>query len=53
MKAVAHRPKDPEDIRAVAASHAGLDKECIHLWVEQFGEALDLPDLDSEILKLL
>jgi predicted nucleotidyltransferase len=53
MKAVAHRPKDLEDIRAVAASHAALDKERIQFWVEQFGAALEMPDLCNEILKLL
>jgi len=53
MKAVAHRPKDLEDIQAIAASHTGLDKERIHFWVEQFGTALDLPDLYNEILNLL
>jgi predicted nucleotidyltransferase len=53
MKAVAHRPKDLEDIQAVAASHSDLDKERIKYWVEQFGEALDLPELWKMISKLL
>ena len=52
MKAIAHRPKDLTDIQSIAASHPNLDKERIRFWVEQFGEALDLPDLwkDIEIL---
>lgn len=45
MKAVAHRTKDLDDIQAVAISHPNLDKERIKYWVEQFGEALDMPDL--------
>src|SRR4030042_2912918 len=45
MKAVAHRPKDFEDIRAVAASHHDLDKKRIRYWLEQFGTALELPSL--------
>ena len=53
MKAVAHRPKDLEDIRAIAASHPGLDKLRIKSWVDQFGEALDLPDLWKSIEKLM
>ncbi len=53
MKAVAHRSKDLEDIQAIAASHPNLDKERIRYWVEQFGEALDLPELWVSILKLL
>jgi predicted nucleotidyltransferase len=53
MKAIAHRPKDLTDIQAIAASHPDLDKERIRYWVEQFGEALDLPELWNEINKLL
>jgi Nucleotidyl transferase AbiEii toxin, Type IV TA system len=49
MKAVAHRPKDLEDIQAIARSHPGLDREHIRFWLEQFGEALDRPDLWEEI----
>jgi len=45
MKAVAHRPKDLEDIQAIAISHPDLDIKRIRFWIEQFGEALDLPDL--------
>jgi predicted nucleotidyltransferase len=53
LKAVAHRPKDLADIQAIAASHPNLDKEHIRLWVEQFGEALDLPDFWMTISQLL
>jgi hypothetical protein len=53
IKAIAHRPKDLADIQAIASSHPDLDKERIRLWVEQFGEALDMPELCTEILKLL
>jgi predicted nucleotidyltransferase len=53
MKAVAHRPKDLSDIQAIAASHPDLDKERIRSWLEQFGEALDLPGLWEEIARLL
>jgi hypothetical protein len=53
MKSVAHRPKDLEDIQANAASHPDLDKERIRFWVEQFGEALDLPELWKMISQLL
>ncbi len=53
MKAVAHRPKDLADIQAIAASHPGLDRERIRFWVEQFGEALDLPELWKMISQLL
>jgi len=53
MKAVAHRPKDLEDIKAVAASHPDLDRARIKFWLDQFGEALDLPDLWKIISQLL
>ncbi len=53
MKAVAHRPKDLADIQAIAASHLNLDKGRIQFWVEQFGEALDLPELWKMISDLL
>jgi len=53
MKAVAHRPKDLADIQAIAANYPDLDKERIRFWVVQFGEALDLPELWIQILKLL
>lgn len=53
LKSVAHRPKDLEDIQAIAASHPELDKERIRSWVEQFGEALDLPELWKDIQRLI
>jgi hypothetical protein len=53
MKAVAQRPKDLADIQAIAASHPDLDRERIQYWVEQFGQALDLPDLWKTISGLL
>jgi predicted nucleotidyltransferase len=49
MKAVAHRPKDLEDIEAISTNQVHLDKERIRYWVEQFGEALELPDLWKRI----
>jgi len=53
LKSIAHRPKDLEDIRAVARNHPDLDRGRIRFWVEQFGEALDQPDLWEMIEKLL
>jgi predicted nucleotidyltransferase len=52
MKAIAHRSKDLEDIKAVAASHPNLDKRRIRFWVEQFSEALEMTNLWNEIEKL-
>jgi hypothetical protein len=53
MKAFAHRPKDLMDIQSIVASHPDLDKERIRFWVEQFGEALEMPDLWETISRLL
>ena len=53
MKAVAHRPKDLADIQAIAGSHPDLNKERVKFWVEQFGDALDLPELWKDIESLL
>ena len=52
MKAVAHREKDLFDIQAILESHPDLDKARIKYWLEQFGEALELPDLWINISKL-
>lgn len=53
MKAIAHRAKDLADIQAITNSHPDLDRERIQYWVEQFGDALDLPSLWDEIAKYL
>ena len=53
MKAIAHRPRDLGDIQSITASNPNLDTERILFWVEQFGEALDMPELWVEIEKLL
>jgi predicted nucleotidyltransferase len=53
LKAVAHRTKDLADIQVIAASHPDLDKERVRYWVEQFGKALDMPELWKDIDKLL
>ena len=53
LKAVAHRPKDLEDIQAMAANHPTIDRTRIRIWVEQFGQALDMPELWEMIAGLL
>jgi hypothetical protein len=42
-----------EDIQAIATSHPDLDMERIKYWVQQFGDALDLPDLWRDTSQLL
>jgi hypothetical protein len=53
MKAVAHRPKDLEDIRGIVESQARLDIVYIRKHVQEFGHALDMPELWSDINQLL
>ena len=53
MKAVAHRPKDMVDIEAIIARYPKLDRKRIQFWVEQFAEALETPELWTDIARLL
>jgi len=54
MKAIAHRPKDLEDIRTIADKHPDMDVKRIEDWVKAFGEVLETPeprDLVKSLLK--
>jgi hypothetical protein len=53
MKAIAHRPKDLEDIRTVAENYPNLDVQRIEEWVKAFGEVMETPDLWDLIKPLL
>ena len=49
MKAVAHRPQDLIDIQTVIDSHPDLDVDRIKYWVISFADALEMPDLWTDI----
>lgn len=53
MKAVAHRPKDLEDIRTIGEKYPNLDTKRIRQWVKAFGEVLETPDLWNVVKPLL
>ena len=53
MKAIAHRPKDLEDIRTIADKYPNMDIERIKKWVKAFGEVLETPDLWDFVKSLL
>ena len=53
MKAIAHRPKDLEDIRTIADKYPNLDIHRIEEWVKSFGEVLEAPDLWGLVKSLL
>lgn len=49
MKAIAHRPKDLEDIRTIVDKNPDLDIPRIKQWVKSFAEVLEMPDLWDDI----
>jgi predicted nucleotidyltransferase len=53
MKAVAHRPKDLEDIRTIVDKNPKLDISRIEKWVKQFADVLEMPSLWDEIAAIL
>ncbi|MBL8089595.1 MAG: nucleotidyltransferase [Anaerolineales bacterium] len=52
MKAVAHRPKDLEDIRTIIDKNPDIDTKRIKKWVTDFSEVLE-KDLWKEIEEIL
>lgn len=53
LKAIAHRPKDMEDIRILADKYPTLDIPRIEKWVKQFAEVLEMPSLWDDIESIL
>jgi len=53
LKAIAHRPKDMEDIRILADKYPNLDVTRIKQWVKQFAEVLEMPSLWDDIEGIL
>jgi predicted nucleotidyltransferase len=53
MKAVAHRPKDLEDIRTIVDKNPKLDISRIEKWVKQFAQVLEMPSLWDDIEGIL
>lgn len=53
MKAVAHRPRDMDDIEAVLDAHPGLDLRRVRRYVREFSTALERPDLVKDLEAIL
>lgn len=53
MKAVAHRPKDLEDIRTIVDKYPNLDQKYIERWVKDFADLMETPELWGQIEKIL
>jgi len=52
MKAIAHRPQDSQDIRAVVRANPQLDVRRVRTQVQEFAKALDMPELWEDIAPL-
>lgn len=52
MKAIAHRPKDLEDIRTIVDKNPKLDVARIKKWIKSFGEILEMPSLWDDIAEM-
>jgi predicted nucleotidyltransferase len=53
MKAVAHRPRDAVDIETIISVTETLDVARIRDWVRQFADALETPEILSDLNRLL
>ena len=53
MKAIAHRPKDWEDIRTILDAHPRLDLRRINRWVKQFAEILENSEIFLDLKKII
>jgi hypothetical protein len=53
MKAIAHRPKDLEDIRGLLAAHPEADVGAARRWIREFAIAASMPDMLEEFDRLL
>ncbi len=52
LKAIAHRPKDLEDIRTIVDKNPNLDIARIKKWVKSFAEVLEMPRLWDDIAEM-
>ena len=53
FKAVAHRPVDLEDIKAIVEAHPDLDKKRIQEWVQAFAQVLEMPEIWEDVARIL
>jgi hypothetical protein len=53
MKAVAHRPRDLQDIEGLLEAHPNVDLRSVRQWVSEFAAATAMSDLIDDFDKLL
>lgn len=53
MKAIAHRPKDLQDMEGLLDAHPDAKVEVVTRWVSEFATAVAMPDMIEDWDKLL
>jgi len=53
MKAVAHRPRDLQDIEGLLRAHPNLDLQSVRQWIREFASVTAMSDLIDDFDKLL
>lgn len=53
MKMIAHRPHDMVDVKTILETFPKLDRKRIRKWVKEFSDALENPDILSDLKKML
>jgi predicted nucleotidyltransferase len=53
MKAIAHRPRDMEDIESVLSIHPDLDRRRVLRWIREFASVLERPELLTDVQVML
>ena len=53
MKAVAHRPRDMQDIEGLLQAHPALDLQRVRQWISEFATATAMSELIEDFDKLL
>lgn len=53
MKAIAHRPRDLQDVEGLLEAHPEVDLEVVRRWVREFAVAAAMPELIDDLRRLL
>ena len=53
MKAIAHRPQDMADVKALLDAHPKLNLRKVRQWVKEFSRALDASDIIDDLESLI
>ena len=53
MKAVAHRPRDLQDIEGLLTAHPNVNLAAVRQWLREFATAMTMPDLLEEFEKVV